>query len=1738
MRPPRILVLLAAAVLAASGVAAGSPTRPAGISAASSAEDTAMAAVEQRPAATGGADPSELTDAESSEGSGGTEIVRLDQQVDGVPVLGGEVVVAMDAARRVLRVDGATSDAGDARTTGIVPARRARTAAVAAVRKGAGPGLVASDARLVLHDPQVMDGAGPPRARTAWEVVVTRAPAVRVRVYVDAATGIPYQAINLIRTAKSISVCDAASTSDRWPCATPYTRSNTSTPSGNSEVDAAYDLTSATYDFYAGLGRDSLDGNGMRIVSTVNWCDGACPYLNAFWDGSQMVFGPGLASADDVVAHELTHGVTERTSNLVYWYQSGAINEALSDIMGELFDLLRGPAPLGEWKIAEDSPLGIIRDMANPPSRGDPDRIGSPYYLTGIADNGGVHTNSGVANKAAYLIADGGSFNGRTVAPIGRSKSARLWYQTGLTLRMSSDYSDLADALEQTCDGFSAIGYQGFTTTDCAQVRSAVLATEMRTDPLTVPAVCPSGGTSVAAFEDDFSSGIAPRWSTSAAAGANQWYRSSAASPDGLPMNWPTATSSNARAVGTLTNSDSSMAMTNAVTVPSRGYLRFTHWHQFESSISIVNANLYGYQGYDAGVVEYSAGGGPWTDIAALPAVNGYTGTINADAYSDNPLEGRPGFIAASNGAVTTQVDLSSLAGQDVRFRFRQATDTGTGGYGWYIDQVDVHGCITVPDPPTVTAVTPGNGQLSVAFTLGGSGGASPTNVRYSTDDGATWTTRSPASTSSPLVIGGLENGTTYRVRLQAVSSAGTSAQSNMVSRAPTGPVVRTIAITSAVAGSYSFGGAAPTIEAAPSVPGGDVTYASSTTGVCTVHASTGAVTFVAAGTCAISASVDESSNLLPAVSSPVTFEVTPSTPAAPTITGIDPGDGQLSVAFVLAGTGGAPATNVQHSTDGGQSWTPRSPASAASPLVISGLANGQSVDVRLRVVAPGGTSAQSNQLSASPTGPVARTISVTSSVASSYAFDATPPTIVATPSVAGGAVAYSSGTPGVCTVDAATGVVAFATAGPCSITASVAASGNLLAATSAATAFTITPVAPQPPTVNSVTSGQGELAVAFTPGASGGTSLSNIEYSLDDGGTWTPRAPASTASPLVVTGLPNGSTHQVRLRAVGPGGTSTQSNAVAQSTTGPTARTLGIAPPPSPSYAFTATPPSVQATPSAGGGQVSYWSSTPGVCTIDPSTGSVAFVAAGTCSVSATVGASGIYMEATSAAVEFTVTAVAPAAPAITGISAGDGQLSVAFTEGASGGAPATNVRYSTDGGATWTSRSPASTSSPLVITGLDNGRAYAVRLALVGPAGTGAESPAVSQAPNGPVPRTIAISSARADSYAFDAPPPVIAATPSVSGGTVSYTSSTPGTCTVDAITGAVAFVAAGSCSVTAAVAASGNLLPATSPPATFSITAVAPAAPTITWVTAGNGQLSVAFAIGRTGGAPATNVRYSLDGGDHWLDRSPPSIASPLILGGLTNGEQYGVRLQVVAPGGTSGQSDLVSRAPNGPVARTLALAALPRAAYRMDEVAPVISASPSHPGGAITYSSSTPGTCVVDSTTGVVRFVAPGTCQVAAVIAASSNLSAAVAPPASFTILPAEAIAAPAPPAVPDAPSAPEAPPAAARTPQQPGVMAVPGVPAVLPTAIRWSGTGTTGPTARRTLTTAIPVPTGTTISVRATRAGRRAVRGTCRVVGSTARCTLTMQAAGRWTVVVTPITNGVPGRPTTSVMRVR
>src|SRR5690606_21681314 len=137
------------------------------------------------------------------------------------------------------------------------------------------------------------------------------------------------------------------------------------------------------------------------------------------------------------------------------------------------------------WLMGEDLPgIGAIRDMENPPAFNDPDRMGSPNFYTGTGDNGGVHINSGVGNKAAFLITDGNvTFNGQTFGPgLGITKTARIFYEVNTNILTSgSNYAALGNALNQGCA--NVVGVDGITAADFNHVAKAGTATEMIPTP-------------------------------------------------------------------------------------------------------------------------------------------------------------------------------------------------------------------------------------------------------------------------------------------------------------------------------------------------------------------------------------------------------------------------------------------------------------------------------------------------------------------------------------------------------------------------------------------------------------------------------------------------------------------------------------------------------------------------------------------------------------------------------------------------------------------------------------------------------------------------------------------------------------------------------------------------------------------------------------------------------------------------------------------------------------------------------------------------------------------------------------------------------------------------------------------------------------------------------------------------------------------------------------------------------
>ena len=233
-------------------------------------------------------------------------------------------------------------------------------------------------------------------------------------------------------------------------------------PVADTAVNEAYDGAGLTYRFYKEIfQRDSIDGKGMELISSVHY---GTDFDNAFWNGSQMVYGDGsgriferggLTKDVAVMAHELTHGVTQMTAALEYSKQPGALNESFSDVFGSLVKQhhLNQTAAEADWLIGAGV-LGsalkgkALRSLKAPGTANDLDR--QAPSMRGYADlpddddpahdNGGVHLNSGIPNRAFYLAAT--AIGGHAWEAAGRT-----WYVT-LTghLEPTSDFRAAADA--------------------------------------------------------------------------------------------------------------------------------------------------------------------------------------------------------------------------------------------------------------------------------------------------------------------------------------------------------------------------------------------------------------------------------------------------------------------------------------------------------------------------------------------------------------------------------------------------------------------------------------------------------------------------------------------------------------------------------------------------------------------------------------------------------------------------------------------------------------------------------------------------------------------------------------------------------------------------------------------------------------------------------------------------------------------------------------------------------------------------------------------------------------------------------------------------------------------------------------------------------------------------------------------------------------------------------------------
>jgi Zn-dependent metalloprotease len=430
-------------------------------------------------------------------------------------------------------------------------------------------------------------------------------------------------------------------------------------------VDAHYGAAK-TYDYYLNVhGRNGIDGaggpgtttaaanSGIALIASRVHFGSSGRYNNAFWYNNQMSYGDGDGvsftplTTIDICGHEMTHGVTERTANLTYQGESGALNESMSDVFGVLVELYAdGGVVSGDtWKIGEDAYTpgtagDALRYMDNPHLAGnggftandDPDHYSERY--TGTADYGGVHTNSGIANHVFYLAANGGThhLSGTSVTGMGTTDAGKIWYRA-LTVYMTSG-TNFAGA--RTAMQNAATDLFGAASTQYNTVARAWCAVGVGTCPgAGTPTPTPGGSCTTELLTNGGFEGSASPWVGS---GTGYFYVN--------PGNYPQA--------GTgyiyfgVNNSVSGQSY-QTVTIPSTACGTFTFWLNVTTSETTTTTQ------YDKLFVEVRNTAGT---LLATPATYSNLNGGSAGVYSQKSL------------------NLSAYKGQTVRVQFRSTTDT------------------------------------------------------------------------------------------------------------------------------------------------------------------------------------------------------------------------------------------------------------------------------------------------------------------------------------------------------------------------------------------------------------------------------------------------------------------------------------------------------------------------------------------------------------------------------------------------------------------------------------------------------------------------------------------------------------------------------------------------------------------------------------------------------------------------------------------------------------------------------------------------------------------------------------------------------------------------------------------------------------------------------------------------------------------------------------------------------
>lgn len=394
---------------------------------------------------------------------------RVSQTFKGIPVMGAEAIVHLDA-------DGVLKDITDKSATDLdidtTPTITSQQAIEVAVQNQGGWQELSDTPTAEL---QILNLKRYPR-QLVWRVQLNQLNGTSPRMplaFVNAHRGEVTLAYDNLKSLKNREVHNLAGGTNMPG---PIARIEGQGPIGETIVNANYDRLGNTYDCYKGLfNRDGINNAGGKLISTVHY---GVRYDNAHWTGTQMLYGDGhpmlsgnLVLASDVTAHELTHGVTEATSNLFYNDgESGGLNEGMSDIFGAVCEWyqdgsgnLTAPTSANTWMVGESIwRYGQALRFMNDPIK---DGYSVDHTYAEIGRYGEAHSTSGIPNLAFYLLSQGGTHpRGKTtvnVKGIGIYAAARIFYRVNTVyLTQFATFTDARLASVKAAEDLYGVGSQ------------------------------------------------------------------------------------------------------------------------------------------------------------------------------------------------------------------------------------------------------------------------------------------------------------------------------------------------------------------------------------------------------------------------------------------------------------------------------------------------------------------------------------------------------------------------------------------------------------------------------------------------------------------------------------------------------------------------------------------------------------------------------------------------------------------------------------------------------------------------------------------------------------------------------------------------------------------------------------------------------------------------------------------------------------------------------------------------------------------------------------------------------------------------------------------------------------------------------------------------------------------------------------------------------------------------------